>query len=63
MTDDASSPGGPPLPPSGETGPPALIVDGLACFDEWDTLALARLPVAGLLRQAMEWIHSRPGRA
>ena len=62
MTDDASSPGGPPLPPSGETGPPALIVDGLACFDEWDTLALARLPVRNLLRRALRWLPAQPRR-
>jgi hypothetical protein len=60
MTDDASSPV-PPLPPSGETGPPALIVDGLACFDEWDTLALARLPVRkNRLRKAMRWRPAQP---
>ena len=62
MTDDASSPHGPPLPPSGETGPPALIVDGLACFDEWDTLALARLPVRNLLRRALRWLPAQPPR-
>jgi hypothetical protein len=63
MSDGATSMAGPPLPPPGEAGQPAVIIDGLACFDEWDTLALARLPVAGLLRQAMRWTHSRPGRA
>jgi hypothetical protein len=63
MNDGAGSPAGPPLPPPGEAGRPALIIDGLGCFDEWDTLALARLPVTDLLRQAMRSIRSRPGRA
>jgi hypothetical protein len=63
MNDGAGSPAGPPLPPPGEAGQPALIIDGLGCFDEWDTLALARLPVTDLLRQAMRWMRGRAGRA
>jgi hypothetical protein len=62
MKDDASSPDGPPLPLPGEAGQPALIagqpaliIKGLACLDEWDTLALARLPLRNLLRKAMRW--------
>jgi hypothetical protein len=63
MRDGASSPAGPPLPPPGEAGQPPLIIDGLACFDEWDTLALARLPIRDLLRKAMRWMRGCAGRA
>jgi hypothetical protein len=62
MRDGASSPAGPPLPPPGEAGQPALI-EGLACFDEWDALALARLPMRDLLRKAMRWRRARAGLA
>jgi hypothetical protein len=62
MSDGANSAAGPPLPPPGEAGQPALIIDGLGCFDEWDTLALARLPVTDLLRQAMRWMRGRADR-
>jgi hypothetical protein len=55
MKGDASSSPGRPVPLPVEGGRPALIVDGLACSDEWDTLALARLPTSGLLRKAMWW--------
>jgi hypothetical protein len=60
MRDGASSPDGPPLPPPSEAGQPALIIDGLGCFDEWDTLALARLPMRNLLRKAMRWRPAQP---
>jgi hypothetical protein len=70
MSDGASSPAGPPLPSPGEAGQPALIagqpalvIEGLACFDEWDTLALARLPMRDLLRKAMRWMRARASRA
>jgi hypothetical protein len=60
MRDDVSSPDGPPLPPPCEAGQPVLVVGGLACFDEWDTLALAGLPMRNLLRNALQWIPVRP---
>ncbi len=63
MSDGAGSQAGPPLPPAGEAGQPALIIDGPGCFDEWDTLALARLPVTDPLRQAMRWMRGHAGRA
>jgi hypothetical protein len=63
MSDGAGSPAGPPLPPPGEAGQHALIIDGLGCFDEWDTLALARLPVTDLLCQAMRRMRRRASRA
>jgi hypothetical protein len=62
MTGGASWPAGPPLP-SGETGQPAVIIDGLGCLDEWDTLALARLPMTDLLRPVMRRLRGRAGRA
>jgi hypothetical protein len=55
MRDGAIPPAEPPLPPPDEAGQPAVIIDALACFDEWDTLALARLPMGDLLRKAMWW--------
>jgi hypothetical protein len=70
MRDDASSPDGPPLPPPGEAGQsaliagqPALIIERLACFDEWDALALAGLPMRDLLRKAMRWMRACAGLA
>jgi hypothetical protein len=60
MTDGATSLGQATLGSPGETGrpppiaePTALVIEGLACFDEWDTLALARLPLRDLLRKAL----------
>jgi hypothetical protein len=55
MKRDASSPACPPVKRPGAGGQPALIIEGLACFDEWDTLALARVPMSELLRKAMWW--------
>jgi hypothetical protein len=63
MSDGASSAAGPPLPPPGEAGQPVLIINGLGCYDEWDTLALARLPTTDALRRAMRWMRVRAARA
>jgi hypothetical protein len=60
MWDDASSPDGPPLPPPCEAGQPALVIDGLVCCDEWDTLSLVGPPMRNLLRKAMRWMRVRP---
>ena len=60
MTGVASSSAG---PPPGEAGQPALIIDGLGCFDAWDSLALARLPLTDLLHQATGWLRGHAGRA
>jgi hypothetical protein len=64
VTDGSRSPGQPTLPSPGEAGPPApsagstVLVIEVGLLDEWDTLALARLPRRNLLRKAM-----RRGRA
>jgi hypothetical protein len=64
VTDGSRSPGQPTPPSPGEAGPPApsagstVLVIEVGLLDEWDTLALARLPLRNLLRNAM-----RRGRA
>jgi hypothetical protein len=64
MNGGANSHAGPALPPlGGAEQPTPIIIDGLGCFDEWDTLAVARLPIRDLLRAATRWIGACAGRA